>query len=495
MTDKDIKQILLHGERLTLEAKRAKNEVPKSIWETYSAFANTVGGVILLGISEDLNGPDLSKRFTVAGVENSQKTISDFWNTINSNKVSQNILVDSDVEVVDINGLQVINIHVPQADWRVKPIYLNDNVYRGTFRRNHEGDYHCTESQVRAMIRDENEDGNDGFSIEYYGMDDMDSDSLRQYRTEFRILNDGHVWNNDDDKKFLKNLGGYAVDRQTGKEGLTLAGLMMFGKGLSVRERFANFRMDFIDMSHLVGDERYHDRLTYDGQWENNLYQFFHRVMPKLTIDLPRPFHLEGIKRVDDTLQHEAVREALINSMIHSDLLISSGILRIEKYDDRLCFRNPGTLKLPIEQIYEGGNSKARNPRIQNMLRMIGYGENIGSGFPKIIAAWKQAGWDVPKLKNKIELDEVELTLPIPHSKDNQSGVSKGVSKGVSDTARSILNLIKDNPKIGRKELADKTEISLKNVQKHINRLKEVGLIQRIGSPKYGYWNVIESVK
>jgi predicted HTH transcriptional regulator len=495
MTDKDIKQILLHGERLTLEAKRAKNEVPKSIWETYSAFANTVGGVILLGISEDLNGPDLSKRFTVAGVENSQKTISDFWNTINSNKVSQNILVDSDVEVVDINGLQVINIHVPQADWRVKPIYLNDNVYRGTFRRNHEGDYHCTESQVRAMIRDANEDGNDGFSIEYYGMDDMDSDSLRQYRTEFRILNDGHVWNNDDDKKFLKNLGGYAVDRQTGKEGLTLAGLMMFGKGLSVRERFANFRMDFIDMSHLVGDERYHDRLTYDGQWENNLYQFFHRVMPKLTIDLPRPFHLEGIKRVDDTLQHEAVREALINSMIHSDLLISSGILRIEKYDDRLCFRNPGTLKLPIEQIYEGGNSKARNPRIQNMLRMIGYGENIGSGFPKIIAAWKQAGWDVPKLKNKIELDEVELTLPIPHSKDNQSGVSKGVSKGVSDTARSILNLIKDNPKIGRKELADKTEISLKNVQKHINRLKEVGLIQRIGSPKYGYWNVIESVK
>ena len=89
----------------------------------------------------------------------------------------------------------------------------------------------------------------------------------------------------------------------------------------------------------------------------------------------------------------------------------------------------------------------------------------------------------------------MELILPIPHSKDNQSGVSKGVSKGVSDTARSILNLIKDNPKIGRKELADKTEISLKNVQKHINRLKEVGLIQRIGSPKYGYWNVIESVK
>ena len=50
-------------------------------------------------------------------------------------------------------------------------------------------------------------------------------------------------------------------------------------------------------------------------------------------------------------------------------------------------------LRLPIEQIYEGGNSKARNPRIQNMLRMVGFGENIGSGFPKIIAAWKETNW------------------------------------------------------------------------------------------------------
>ena len=138
----------------------------------------------------------------------------------------------------------------------------------------------------------------------------------------------------------------------------------------------------------------------------------------------------------------------------------------------------------------KGGNSKARNPRIQNMLRMIGYGENIGSGFPKIIAAWKQASWDAPKLDKKIELDEVELTLPIPQTADTQVCVSDGVSKEVSDTARNILNLIKDNPKIGRKELTVKTKISLKNVQKHINKLKEVGLIQRIGSPKYGYWKV-----
>jgi ATP-dependent DNA helicase RecG len=69
---------------------------------------------------------------------------------------------------------------------------------------------------------------------------------------------------------------------------------------------------------------------------------------------------------------------------------MESAILRIEKHDDKLCFRNPGLLRLPLEQIYEGGNSKARNPRIQNMLRMIGFGENVSPSFSKIVEFYKR---------------------------------------------------------------------------------------------------------
>ena len=311
MDEKTIKETLRKGERVTLECKRAKAEVPKSVWMTYSAFANTIGGVILLGVDEDLQEKDISKRFQIIGVDEPSKIITDFWNTLNSDKVNENILLDSDVEVVNMDGAQIVCIHVPQADWRAKPIYLNGNIYKGTYRRNNEGDYHRTEAQVKAMIRDSNADGNDSILIEYYGMDDLDPDSLRQYRTEFRLENNTHVWHRVDDKTFLRNLGGYTEDRQTGREGLTLAGLMMFGKGLAIRDRFANFRMDYLDMSHLVGDERYHDRLTYDGLWENNLYQFFRIVSPKIQFDLPKPFKLEkGWKRKDDTPQREAVREA-----------------------------------------------------------------------------------------------------------------------------------------------------------------------------------------
>lgn len=53
---------------------------------------------------------------------------------------------------------------------------------------------------------------------------------------------------------------------------------------------------------------------------------------------------MEGLQRVDDTPQHKAVREAFTNAIIHADLMMDAGILRIEKHDDRLCFRNPGLL-------------------------------------------------------------------------------------------------------------------------------------------------------
>ena len=510
MNESTIIDALKRGERVTLECKKASGEVPKSLWETYSAFANTIGGLILLGVDEDKKEKNPEKRYRVIGVDDPQKIITDFWNTINSDKVNANILSDSNVEVVNMDGKQLVCIHVPMADWRSKPIYLNGNVYKGTFRRNHEGDYHCTERQVKAMIRDSFEDGNDSLLIEHYGMDDIDLDSLHRYRTLFQYRNEGHVWNEIDDKSFLKNLGGYVVVRESGKECLTMAGLLMFGKGLSIRERFDNFRMDYIDFCNLIGEERYSDRLTYDGRWENNLYQFFSRVIPKVTFDLPRPFRMEGIQRVDDTPQHKAVREAFTNAIIHSDFIMESGILRIEKHDDKLVFRNPGLLRLPIEQIYEGGVSFARNPKIQNMLRMVGYGENLGSGFPLILDAWKQAGWEKPELKNRIDVDEVELVLPLPSTKAVTTanelpkgltdGLPKGLSKrlsdelskGLSETAVKILKLIYLDNYISRETLAEKTGISVTSVQNHVNKLKSMGILKRIGSAKSGHWEVVK---
>ena len=94
MDEKTIKEILLKGERVTLECKKAKSEMPKSIWQTFSAFAYTIGGMILLGVDENMQEKDIQKRYQIIGVDEPRKIVTDFWNTLNSDKVNENILVD-----------------------------------------------------------------------------------------------------------------------------------------------------------------------------------------------------------------------------------------------------------------------------------------------------------------------------------------------------------------------------------------------------------------
>ena len=410
MEAKEIIELLKYGEHINLECKKAENQLPKAVWETYSSFANTDGGIILLGVEEKLKEIDFNKRFNFVSIQNPQQRIIEFWNTINSSKVSSNLLMDSDIGICNVNNADIIWIKIPRAEYKYRPVYINENPYKGTFKRNHEGDYHCTEDEVKAMIRDANDSGNDGSLLRGFTVDDIDMNSLHSYRIEFQNRNPEHVWNGLDDVLFLEKMKCYSLDRETGDKWLTTAGLLMFGKGSSIIDRFDNIRMDYIDKSNLVPGSRWSDRITYDGRWENNLYSFVRIVMPKLVFGIRQPFKLKGLIRVDDTPVRKAIREAVINMVIHSDYMVN-GLLKVVKTDMGFEFSNPGNLKLSVQRIYEGGHSMARNPRLQTMFRMIGYGDNLGSGFPTILQAWGEEKWRKPDLQENEDLNQVELKL------------------------------------------------------------------------------------
>lgn len=410
MDAKEIIELLKYGEHINLECKKAENQLPKAVWETYSSFANTDGGIILLGVEEKLKEIDFNKRFNFVSIQNPQQRIIEFWNTINSSKVSSNLLMDSDIGICNVNNADIIWIKIPRAEYKYRPVYINENPYKGTFKRNHEGDYHCTEDEVKAMIRDANDSGNDGSLLRGFTVDDIDMNSLHSYRIEFQNRNPEHVWNGLDDVLFLEKMKCYSLDRETGDKWLTTAGLLMFGKGSSIIDRFDNIRMDYIDKSNLVPGSRWSDRVTYDGRWENNLYSFVRIVMPKLVFGIRQPFKLKGLIRVDDTPVRKAIREAVINMVIHSDYMVN-GLLKVVKTDMGFEFSNPGNLKLSVQRIYEGGHSMARNPRLQTMFRMIGYGDNLGSGFPTILQAWGEEKWRKPDLQENEDLNQVELKL------------------------------------------------------------------------------------
>ena len=154
---------------------------------------------------------------------------------------------------------------------------------------------------------------------------------------------------------------------------------------------------------------------------------------------MKKPFKLEGIQRIDETPVHKAVREAFVNLIIHADYLMDAGVLKVIKRSNGFEFTNPGILKLPLEDIYRGGNSKSRNPHMQTMLRMVGFGDNAGSGFPSILATWKEEGWVKPELIEDTALNQVTLYLKMIPEHGEQS--AKKVAEKSAESAEKSAEM------------------------------------------------------
>ena len=144
----DFSHIEHYRENNRIEAKKALGGLPESIWETYSAFANTLGGIILLGVEEKRDGS-----FHVVDLPSPEWIIADFWDIMNDpKKVSVNILKEENVTVEVIKGKQIIAIRIPRALPDEQPVYIGNDPFTGTYRRNGEGDYRCKPAEVREMV-------------------------------------------------------------------------------------------------------------------------------------------------------------------------------------------------------------------------------------------------------------------------------------------------------------------------------------------------------
>lgn len=173
----------LTPEGLHFEVKSAKDGIPRSFWETYSSFANTDGGIVALGISDTL---------TVTGVPDVQGTLRNLWNTLNDReKVSVNILSESSVSTIDIDGMSVILIDIPRADRRDRPVFIDGND-RNTFRRRGDGDYKCTVDEISSMISDAMSVATDRIPVMTSDISDFDPDTVKSYRNSLRMLKPNH---------------------------------------------------------------------------------------------------------------------------------------------------------------------------------------------------------------------------------------------------------------------------------------------------------------
>jgi ATP-dependent DNA helicase RecG len=476
------------SETVSLECKLAHGEdgkgaVPKDFWRTYSAMANARGGIVLFGIREQLG------KFTVAGLDDIGRVRRDLFNNLNNpGKVSANLLVDSDVEEILIDGRAVLAIHIPQAPRKQKPVFLNGQPLGNTWRRLNDGDRQCDDEAVKRMLAEQIEDERDRRVLPNYGLTDLDKESVRIYRQMLRDESPAHPWLELEDMSFLQQLGAWRRDRETAVEGLTLAGLLMFGRWSSIQEAVPHYFVDYQERAEARTEKRWIDRLVPDGTWSGNVFDFYRRVYRKLVTDLKVPFALKDGQRQDDTPVHEALREALVNALVHADYTGRVSIL-IVKRPDMFGFRNPGELRLPLEQVLQGGESDCRNRLMHQMFLMIGLGERAGSGMPKIMSGWRSQHWRQPLLREKSDPGQTLLELHmldlLPDSVVQQLRTRFGSAFDALDHGeRLIMATATIEQVVNHARLIEILDLHPHDLSMKLARLERDGLLQSSGQSR-----------
>ena len=413
-----------------LEVKKANGGLPNSLWETYSSFSNCNGGAIILGVKEREDGS-----WCTTHLQNRDKLIKDFWNTINNrSKVNINLLKEDNVKTYELNGDVIIVIFVPKADRVYKPVYINDDLFGGTFRRDHDGDYHCSEAEVRGMLRDQAEKGMDSKILLNMELDIFFPETVKSFRSRHTAVNPDHVWHRLDDDDYLERLGAASVSDVDGRLHPTVAGLLMFAEEYKIRSEFPEYFLDYREM--LDPSIRWTDRLeSSSGEWSGNLLDFFFQVERKLYRDLKKPFKLEGITRIDETPVHKAIREALANCIANADFNFARGIV-IKKDPDSIVIENPGSIITGKEQMLKGGVSEPRNMTIMKMFNLIRIGERAGSGVPDIFKVWDDEGWIAPVVEEQYKPDRTILTLTFTEKQAEKASRKNKQKKQAEKTSR-----------------------------------------------------------
>jgi ATP-dependent DNA helicase RecG len=389
------------------QGKEGQGKLPDDFWPTYSAMANCRGGYVVLGIREKKG------EFSVAGIPDINIVRKQLFDLVGSRKkVNVNLLTEQSAQIVSLEGKEVLIVEIPIARREQKPVYLNNQPISETWLRMHDGDHRCTEEQVRRMMSEQVEESRDNRVFENFDMNDISLESLLAYRNLLSASNPVHPALELDNFAFLRSIGGYRKDRQTNVEGMTLAGILMFGTWEAIQDAAPNYFVDYQERPAARTERRWVDRLCPDGTWSGNVFDFYRRTYRKLIADLKIPFELKEGIRQDDTQIHTALREALVNTLVHADYTGRVSIM-VVKRPDLFGFRNPGLMRIPPEQAIKGYESDCRNRLMHQMFLIIGAGERSGSGIPKIFSGWKWANWRIPRLYEKAEPEQTLLELSI----------------------------------------------------------------------------------
>lgn len=499
------------------EVKEASGGIPKSMWETISAFSNTSGGWIILGVKET-KIKNVSA-YEITGVEKPEKMEQDIISTLRS--VSKfNVPILATAQLLDFDGKAVLAFNIPVS--ANKPVYHGNNL-NNTFIRVGSGDQRATDIEIDILMREKTFGMKSEMEVDGTGFVDLNVQSLQTYRRRIKDYNPNFRYNDLDDEEFCVKAGILSRGK------LTYGGLLMLGKGDVVQRYVPHFWIDYIEIpgtTYSDADCRY----TYRMPEQENIWEYFKVLLQRLRLYVDNPFMAgpDGFSPEDNS-QLYCLREGLVNLLAHADYF-SPMHSTIRVFNDRIEFQNPGCFAIRISDKPGKVKSVPRNPNIITFFRFARQGENAGYGIDKIMRWTVLTGLDV---EFESDITSSTLTYPLPvkssqkdssesgqinigtsrhaadiledavvdtKSKSGQINASKsgqnpdmprGYKSGDESRAR-IVEAMRNNPEISRKELSNLLGISPSAIQKHIEFLKEAEIIIRLGSDRKGLWKVLK---
>lgn len=398
----ELKRLLESYEWNDVEFKEAQRSVPKSAYETVSAFSNTAGGWLVFGVA------DRGGSYEIVGVIECDKVQNDFL-TVLRGRDKLNRVIPAKESTIRDGDKTLLVFHIPEARRQDKPIFLNGTITRSFIRRGGCNE-RCTEEDIRRLLRDASEERPDGEAIDLDPEHCFNTDSVRWYRSIYDKRTTGTE--SMTDLEFLYHWG--LVIEQDQRLVPTKAALLLFGTGAALRQVLPR---PVVDIQRVDGnsdeelaDQRWADRVVV----EDNLIEAWRQIVDRFRIYAEQPFEIDPgtLQRTATPPDYIAFRESAINLLIHQDYGDHSRKAAIKFFHNETLFWNPGDAFASTDDLMEPGEKPVRNPRIVAAFRRVGLSEQAGTGLRAIFRNWQQLGHVPPVIDNDKSRMHFQLRLP-----------------------------------------------------------------------------------
>ena len=474
---------LFSGESKNVEYKVTLPDKSEKCMKTIVAFANTQGGKLIVGIDD--------KTHEIVGVENEIlfQVMDGIANAISDSCVPQII---PDIEPQTVDGKTVIVVSVEAG--KNRPYYLKSKgKENGTYIRVAGTSRQAFPEKIRELEMEGARISWDELTCVGYSVSDEATERLCQ-----------------DIENFRKKAG--MTEHSVKKEQLINWKILKQSEGqVMATNAYALLTSDYFPFSKtqcavFKGTDRavFLDKREFTGP----IYAQIESAVDFVLRNIRLGARIDGLVRKEKyELPLEAIREMIINAHCHRNLLDESCI-QVAVYDDRLEVTSPGGLYngLTYEEVMNG-HSKIRNKAIANIFSQMGLVEAWGSGIKRILNAAKEYGLLEPKFQEFDNMFRVELfrdSLPMTLENKNIGETSEKHRRSIGEasekqetvdfnsTQLEILKLLMENNRLSAVKLAEKIGVASRNIENNIKKLKELDILVRHGSPKNGYWEVID---